>query len=1118
MSATCPACAFDNPEGHRFCGGCGASLAGACPGCGAENPVGHRFCGQCGAALAVTAVPERAPRDYTPKHLAERILQSKSALEGERKQVTVLFADVKGSVELAEGLDPEEWHGILERFFQILADGVHRFEGTVNQYTGDGIMALFGAPVAHEDHAQRACFAALHLRGALRDYADALRLERGLSFSVRMGMNSGEVVVGRIGDDLRMDYTAQGHTVGLAARMQQIAESGKALLTADTEKQVAGYFALRDLGAARIKGLEEPVAVYELEGPGPLRTRFDLSRRRGLSKFVGRDREMEALEAALERAIAGEGSVVGLVGDAGVGKSRLCFELAERARVRGIAVRQGQGVAHGRAVPLLPVLEFYREAVGIRADDTPLEARQKIAGAAVLLDDTLREDIPLLFDFLGVPDPERPVPELAPEARERRLLELLRRITAARSRREAAVILFEDLHWLDPATERFIEMLVDACEGSRSLLLVNFRPEFRADWMGRPIYQQIPLRPLDADALRALLESWLGSDPSLAELPGRILERTAGNPFFVEEVVQSLIESGALEGSRGAYRLTGASQEVEIPASVHALLAARIDRLPEREKQLLQAASAIGVELPEPLLAAVSDLPPEALAAAVRGLVQREHLYEAALFPERELAFKHPLTQEVAHGSLLRPARAGLHAAVARAIEERAGDAVDEQAALLAHHWEQAEEPFEAARWHARAGDRAGYLQLTDLVTHWQRARALLSDLPSSAEAAGLVARARTALLFAGARIGIAEEEQEELLRESQEDFRKTGDRGAESGFLVMYAAARLYSGHRSEAQRIARGVLADFATDLDPGHAQMAYFLLLAAAMGAADNREALEIWHDAEPHLQGNEDLRPFGLAVVPAILFIAAPAHEMAGRLEEGGRLRERLHALAEGSDDHLMKLLGVQSRAIDAARRGDAERAIAAARRSIEMAELETGSQANRVAVRFNFGAALSMLDRFEEAESVLEDALRVGRDAGVFPVSEERLEAMRAQSLVAAGRCAAARESIEAMPGAEDPGGSRLHPIARHVLARAWIGTEGLVAGERASALLDQCERSARERLALVELPWIAEARAALAEARGDAEERERQLAEAERLSVETGNASWVERFARMRST
>jgi class 3 adenylate cyclase len=439
----CISCRHDNPDGARFCNGCGQPLAGCCGTCGAKNPPGARFCNQCGTPLKKVESPRlkveglrgdpsdastlrrfdssTAPASYTPKHLAEKILQSKSALEGERKQVTVLFADVKGSMELAEQLDPEEWHKILDRFFQILTDGVHRFDGTVNQYTGDGIMALFGAPIAHEDHAQRACWAALSLRDEVRRYADELRRMHGLSFSVRMGLNSGEVVGGKIGDDLRMDYTAQGHVVGLAQRMEQLAEPGTACLTEHTQRLVEGYFQLRGLGALRLKGVSTPVEVSVLEGAGPLRTRLDAARARGFSRFVGRAREMEALQSALSSALEGKGQIVGVVGEAGVGKSRLCLEFVEGCGARGIPVWQAHCPVHGRAIPMLPVLELTRHYFGVNDHDVPADARRKVAGTLALLDEGFHADLSLIFDFLQIPDPERPLPPLEPEERQRRL-------------------------------------------------------------------------------------------------------------------------------------------------------------------------------------------------------------------------------------------------------------------------------------------------------------------------------------------------------------------------------------------------------------------------------------------------------------------------------------------------------------------------------------------------------------------------------------------------------------------------------------------------------------------------------------------------------------------------
>src|SRR5436309_3629918 len=381
----CPRCQHDSPSSAKFCPECGAGLAPACAACGTQLPAGAKFCLECGQPAPGTPASTREPRAYTPRHLAEKILTARSALEGERKPVTVLFADVKGSMELAEQVDPEEWHGIMDRFFHLLAEGVHRFEGTVNQYTGDGIMALFGAPIAHEDHARRACYAALHLSEALRRYANGLRLAHGLNFSVRIGLNSGEVVVGRIGDDLRMDYTALGHTVGLAARMEQLAEPGKVFLTEHTARLVAGFFTLRDLGESAVKGVAAPLRVYELEGAGALRTRLDVARARGFSRFVGRTEEMASLQAALGRAVAGTGQVIGVVAEAGVGKSRLCHEFTERARAQGIAVYDAHCVAHGKMIPFLPILELMRGYFGMTEQDGDEAARRTIACTLVLL-------------------------------------------------------------------------------------------------------------------------------------------------------------------------------------------------------------------------------------------------------------------------------------------------------------------------------------------------------------------------------------------------------------------------------------------------------------------------------------------------------------------------------------------------------------------------------------------------------------------------------------------------------------------------------------------------------------------------------------------------------------
>src|SRR5215468_6199955 len=390
----CPSCHHDNRSDRRFCTQCGTKLAIACPSCGAPIEVGENFCGGCGVTLtiggrATTPSPAHAPL------LAEKIRQAKTTVEGERKQVTVLFVDVKGSMELAERLDPEAWSQIMQRFFRIFCDSIERFEGFVDKFTGDGGMALFGAPIAHEDHAQRACYAALHLRDAIRAYASEVRAQHDMPFAVRIGLNSGEVVVGRIGDDLHMEFTAQGHVVGLAQRMEAAAESGHICLSEHTARLVEGYFQLQDLGRIRVKGVSEPVRHFDLEAVGSFRTRFDRSRARGLSAFVGRDREMAALDAALEHARSGSGQVVGVVGEAGTGKSRLCAKFVERCRARGILISKGHGFSDDKAMPMLPMLEMCLTLYEIDYNYGPETTRARIAGRLLRMDETFREVLPL---------------------------------------------------------------------------------------------------------------------------------------------------------------------------------------------------------------------------------------------------------------------------------------------------------------------------------------------------------------------------------------------------------------------------------------------------------------------------------------------------------------------------------------------------------------------------------------------------------------------------------------------------------------------------------------------------------------------------------------------------
>ena len=1120
----CSSCGHGNRLDRRFCTECGSWLARACPACGSAVDSGEKFCGGCGASLSTLARAARAasPAAYTPPHLAEKILTSRAALEGERKQVTVLFADVKGSMELAEQLDPEEWHKIMDGFFQLLAEGVHRFEGTVNQFTGDGIMALFGAPIAHEDHAQRACWAALHLRGELRRYAAEFKRTRGFGFAVRMGLNSGEVVVGRIGDDLRMDYTALGHTVGLAQRMEQLADPGCIYLAENTAALVTGYFQLRDLGRFTLKGSSAALAVHELEGAGALRTRLDVSRTRGFSRFVGRDDEMATLEAALERALAGDGRVVGVVAEPGVGKSRLCYELAQRCRARGIAVYEAQGVAHGKTIPFLPILQIMRAFFGIGEHDGAEEARRKVAGTLVLLDPELTADLPLLFDFLGVSDPEQRPPALDPEIRGRRLLTFVRRLITSRSRREPALVLMEDLHWLDAGSERFVENAVEANAGTRTLFLVNFRPEYHATWTQRASYQQVPLQPLGPEAITALLHDLLGADPSLEELAARIRERTQGNPFFVEEVVQTLAEAGSLAGTKGAYRLARHVDELAIPPTIQAVLAARIDRLLEREKRVLQTAAVIGKEFAEPVLRRVVELAEPDLGAALRALIAAELLYETALYPQAEYAFKHPLTQEVAYRSQLADRRARVHGAVARTIAELDADKLDERAALLAYHWENAGDAMEAARWHARAGEWVRGTVVVEVYRHWNRVRSLLAGVAESADATRLAAQACAELLLVAPPLGMPDEEAAHLfdegvaLAERTEDLRllallhasHAAVRGATAGDehgRVRHARLAVELAVRAGDRRLELGALLPLMVGLlEQGS--------LDEALAVTDRALAIPV--DGPARLWGLEEhafTRAIRALVFATKGFLSDARRELALGLERARQI----------GNVPIVTYFGPSWEGYINWLAGDADATLAAARAGIDAVERFRATHGHPGAGYETFaptslGQAHLLRGEWSEAVRCLEELRSLCRERRINTIFGEVQNLIwLAEAYLGGGDTGRARAlAQEAVAVAE-----RRRPIkdaarAYVVLARALREADGLRARDAIEAALDRATALIEETGARVYTPFVCVERARLAALLGDEAAHERELRAAHRLFTDMGATARAEQMAR----
>ena len=1060
--ATCRSCGAPNVAGSRFCGSCGASLAplALCPGCGTENPTGQRFCNGCGASLGESTAAEGP------------IAAPQAEPDGERKQVTVLFADVKGSMDLAEQTDPEEWRRIMQRFFGLLSEGVRRFEGTVDKFTGDGIMALFGAPVAHEDHAPRACYAALHIEQQVSEYAGELRRAQGLNFSVRIGINSGEVIAGGIGEDSAPAYTAVGHTVGLAQRMEALAEPGKAYLTEHTAKLAEGYLELKGLGDFEVKGASRPIGVFELVGVGAARSRLDLARERGLSGFVGRSNEMEVLEEALESAKQGQGAVVGIVAEPGIGKSRLCLEFAERCRARGLEVYEAQAQAHGQAIPFMPVLQMLRGYFGIEAQDSERTAREKIAGRLLLLDPDFTDDLPLVFDFLSVPDPARPAPQMSAEARQRALRGVIRRLYRVPNREETVVNVIEDLHWMDEGSEEFLAEMVAAIEGTRTLAVVNFRPEYAAEWSGSPHYRTISLVPLGPGDTAELFTGLAGGDPSLDGLAELIHERTGGNPFFIEEVVRELAESGYLEGEQGAYRLARPVEDTGVPPTVQAILAARIDRLQADAKTLLQAASVIGKEVPEPALKRVCGLADE-LAEGLKELIAGGFLYEAEIYPERVLEFTHPLTREVAYGSQLGEQRAAAHAATAQAMIELSPERHDEQAALIAQHLEQGGEMLEAARWNARAAHWAGYSHPQDAMRLWAKVAELASGLPSSEETDSLAVFSRLLQLDYAWRLGMEQERVDALLEEAGEIATRTGDLRSLT-LLKVLSSVRPGLEHEAGEWTAAVAEAVELADRSGDDALRVAirtagsYAHLCTGGWDQVDRMldEALEIAGD--DHGAGAGVI--IGCPVAWALMGKAALRRDR-GELEEASELCEASLRMAAAQGDPETEGWARGTKVVIHAYRGEFEEALALAQRNYELTE-RLGDVFSRTWALVYLGVArvynrdfAGGLEALEAAERLYREAMGRGGEAEGFRGS------FRAEALLGLERIPEALAAAEKAAATTRDRGMRW----AHVRATRVLGRARAAAGEPdAQEAFEEAAETAREIGMAYELEQVAE--------------------------------------------
>jgi class 3 adenylate cyclase/tetratricopeptide (TPR) repeat protein len=948
-----------------------------CPSCRVANPPGQKFCGGCGASLAQAAPAAKfiSPQAYTPKHLAEKILTSKSALEGERKQVTVLFADMKGSMELLADRDPEEARKLLDPVIEQMMEAVHRYEGTVSNLMGDGIMALFGAPLSHEDHAVRACYAALRMQESVSRYADGVRRTEGVPIQIRVGLNSGEVVVGAIGNDLKMDYTAIGQTVHLAARMEQMATPGSIMMTADALRLAEGYVQVKPLGPVKVKGLNEPVEVYEITGAGPIRSRLQTAATRGLSRFVGRDAEMHALQQALEQAGVGHGQIVAVVGEPGVGKSRLFYEFTRSHRIQRWLILESSSASYGKATPYLPIVDLIKTYCQIEAHDDGRKIREKLTGKLLALDRALEPTLPALLALLDVAVDDPQWRDLDPPQRRQRTLDAVKRLLLRESQAQPLLLVFEDLHWIDSETQALLDNLLESVPTAPLLLLVNYRPEYQHGWGNKTYYTQLRIDPLRPESAEELLRDLLGDDIAFQPFKRRLVERTEGNPFFLEEIVRTLVETKVLTGARGGYRLTKALEEIQVPATVQAVLAARIDRLPPEEKRLLQSAAVIGEHVPFTLLRAVVETSEEEFRRGLTHVQAAEFLYETSLFPELEYSFKHGLTYQVAYNSLLHERRRALHAQLVAAIEKLYADRTAEQIEHLAHHAFRGEVWEQAVTYLHRAGKKAAARSANrEAVTYFEQALEALTHLPESRERMELAIDLRLDLRPSLLPLAVQERIIEHLTQ-AESLALALGDKLRLGRVLADMSGYFSREGEHERAVDAGERALAvatemgDFALQvITQDRLSRAYWQL-------GDFRRAIDLCKRSMSLLEGKPVGERFGMANVASVVTPGPLVHSLAelGHLANAIAQGEEVVRIAEMVGQPFSLVAAYLMLSYIYVTKGDLEKATPPAERSIDLCRnAEIVAEASRAGA--HLGYAYLHSGRIADALTLLEQAV------------------------------------------------------------------------------------------------------------------------------------------------
>jgi class 3 adenylate cyclase/tetratricopeptide (TPR) repeat protein len=869
----CANCGAENPAGLKFCEQCATPFKKRCTQCGFENSPAARFCGECAVSLdaaPLTAASAKQSND-SPIRVAET--PTPENLEGERKMVTALFADLKGSTALMEDLDPEAAHAIVAPLLRIMTAVVQRYEGYVARSTGDGIFALFGAPTAYEDHPQRALYAALQMQQELRAEGQR-RTTQGLrSLEARVGVHTGEVVAYTVETSGKVEYRLVGHTANLAARLESIAPVGSVATSDYTRKLCEGYFELRELGPTTVKGLSAPIEVYEVIGLGPLRTHFQLSARRGLTKFVGRARELEEMRRALQLAMSGQGQVVAVMAEAGTGKSRLIHEF--KATIpSSCKVLEAYSVSHGKASAWLPVLELLRGYFGVEDPDDAAARRDKVRSALTALDPALTDALPYLFGLLGIVDGPDPFAQMDPTIKRQRTLDAIKRIILRESLTQPVVVIFEDLHWIDAQTQALLDLLANSVASARVLLLVNYRPEYRHEWTNKSYYAQLRLDPLGGAEGAAMLAALLGEQVELNPLKRLIVERTGGNPFFIEEIVQALFDEGALSRN-GVVKVTRSLSQLRLPPTVQGMLAARIGRLAAEQKELLQILAVIGRESSRRLLSRVVSIGDTQLERMLADLQAGEFIYEQPAAHDVEYVFKHALTQEVAYNELLIERRKQLHERAGQALEEIFAEQLDDHLSQLAHHYSQSDNVDKAIEYLGRAGQQA--LQRSahaDAITRLTAAIALLQKRPENRERIQRDLVFQLSLSSALQSIkGYSSEEASGAFGRARDLCARLGDPPELFEVLHGISVVHLLRGQRQEAKRLGNQLLERAEETHDPAQLVTAHGFVGSALfefghyLSVREHLEAGISFYDRDRHREPALDSR-----LVPLLSYLA------------------------------------------------------------------------------------------------------------------------------------------------------------------------------------------------------------------------------------------------------